>query len=353
MPARAVKGKLKKSLPVTGAAGGWAGFTLVLLAILTFIASFSGIFPADLVESWYSRAIFPRLSVLTGIFADSVPIAWLDVTLAVFLILAITAICVRRVKWLAVAAACLYLVFFWAWGLNYHRTPLSGKLNYDPAGPDSAEMRAFTIRAAEELNRIYRVKSGGRRDDRKIRAEVVARVRRVVARIDGSDWPAASRAKVSLLAGPWFQAAGIDGVFNPIGHEPVISNTLLDVEFPFVMAHELAHVRGYPHEGDANFVAVLATVVSSDAELQYSGWLQLWFYLRSKEADEFLEEGPRRDLARISERIRSERVGWISNFQSEVLDWYLRANGVEEGIQSYSEVATLAAGTQRMWDDFR
>jgi hypothetical protein len=148
-------------------------------------------------------------------------------------------------------------------------------------------------------------------------------------------------------------AAGVDGVFNPLAHEPIITNTLLDVERPFIISHELAHVRGYPDEGDANVIAVFATLMSGDSRFQYSGWMNLWLYLRNKDADRLLDAGPRRDLQRIFDRARSEEVRWINDFQRSLLDWFLKANHVEQGVRSYSRVVLLAAETEPVWERFR
>ena len=53
------------------------------------------------------------------------------------------------------------------------------------------------------------------------------------------------------------------------------------------MCHELAHVRGYPDEGDANVIAAFATLMSENPAFQYSGWLNLWLYLRTRELESF------------------------------------------------------------------
>ena len=147
--------------------------------------------------------------------------------------------------------------------------------------------------------------------------------------------------------------AGIDGVFNPFPQEPIISNSLLDIERPFVMTHELAHVRGYPDEGEANLIAVFATILSSDPQAQYSGWLSIWLYLRTRELDKLLDAGPRADVQRIFDRFRNEQVPLVSNFQTVILDLFLKANHVEQGVRSYSSVVTLAAGTEPGWERFR
>src|SRR5262249_1549564 len=125
------------------------------------------------------------------------------------------------------------------------------------------------------------------------------------------------------------------------------------IERPFVFSHELAHVRGYPDEGDANVIATLATLMSDDPRFQYSGWLSLWLYLRTRDLENLLEPGPRQDIQRMFERARAEQIQWINDFQRALLDFFLKANNVEEGVRSYSRMALLAAGTQPVWERFR
>lgn len=351
-----VKGKLGIFHNFTGRSPGRVAWILPVLALLTFIGSWASIYPHRFMERWYARFLFPMISSLTARFADLISISWLDVWIPAGLVFLILALRGRRYALLINVAAGVYLIFFWSWGLNYHRQPLASKLLFDSAvaKPDATEeIDKLVRRAASEINRFYEEKQGQPHDENRIREHAVQRVGRVVAVIDGTEWTAPRRIKISRLANPWMHVAGIDGVFNPLGHEPVISNSLLDVEQPFVIAHELAHVRGYPNEGDANLIALFATVMSEDPALEYSGWLTLWLYLRNREADNLLDAGPRRDLQRISERASEEQIRWISNAQSLILDWFLKANSVEQGIRSYSQVVLLAASTQPYWSRFR
>jgi hypothetical protein len=206
--------------------------------------------------------------------------------------------------------------------------------------------------AAAELNRLYPLASPPL--DREASARIAAvRVERVVSRIDGRDWRAASRVKRSVLAETWFRMSGIEGMFNPFGHEPLVPSKLLNVELPFVMSHELAHVRGVPNEGDANLIALFATLSSDNPAFQYSGWLQLWIYLANKDRNRLLDPGPKADLRAIYERMQSQEVRWASNLQTAVLDAHLKANDVPEGIQSYSKFVKLAIATRDSWDRYR
>jgi Protein of unknown function (DUF3810) len=340
-----VKYKVKKASLLAGSLMGLAAFSFVL-------SLFPLISPA-VVEARFSRTVFPIISSFMRFWADSVPFAWLDLLLLA--VIPFVAWCVwrRRWKWIGVTAAVGYLVFFWSWGVNYHREPLSAKLALNPNATSRAAMDEFAHRAARELNALYAQLPANSFDESTMRQESANRVARVVEVLDGTKWTAPSRVKVSILGNAWFRVAGIDGVFNPIVHEPVINSHLLDVERPFIISHELAHVRGYPDEGDANFVAILATVLSEHPQHRYSGWLHLWLYVRNRELDALLDPGPRQDVQRIFDRLRREQIQWISNVQSAVLDLFLKANSVEEGVRSYSRVVLLAAGTQDTWDRFR
>jgi hypothetical protein len=288
-----------------------------------------------------------------GFFADAAPFSWLDVTVACALVFLILSIRKRRFWPLISATAALYLFFFWTWGINYHRPPLSSKLPFDAGRATNEHMEGLSRRAAAEINRLYAENQGRSLAYDPTGAVAARRVRHVISVIDGTALDSALHVKTSVVVNPWFQMAGVDGLFNPFPHEPIINPRLLDIERPFVVAHEHAHVRGYPNEGDANLIALLATIMSEDTSLQYSGWLHLWFYLRTRELDALLDEGPRADIQRIFERAREGRIRWVSNFQNTILDWFLKANSVEQGVRSYAQIVVLAAGTEEHWERYR
>jgi hypothetical protein len=326
---------------------------LVGLAVLTFVISLFGLPSSTLVETWFARGLFPKISELAALPVDAVPFSWLDVLIVVILLLIVNAAVRRRWRPLVYCVAAGYLLFFWSWGLNYHRVSLRSKIRLDSDAMSPAAMEKFAHRAAAEINAVHYENMQTLYQETVVRQEAVERVRRVVEVLDGTSWRAPSRIKASLLANLWFRAAGVDGLFNPLPHEPVINSRLLDIERPFVISHELAHVRGYPDEGDANFVATLATLLSDNPRFRYSGWMQLWLYLRTPELDDLLDAGPRRDLQRIFDRARRDEIRWVVSFQAAILDWFLKANNVEQGIRSYSQVVLLAAGSQAVWDRFR
>src|SRR5207237_4075533 len=91
-----------------------------------------------------------------------------------------------------------YLVFFWSWGLNYHRQPLASKLPMDSERTKSAAIETFAMHAASELNRLYGEKQKLSYSEEETREEARLRVRRVVEVIDRTNWDA-PRIKISRV----------------------------------------------------------------------------------------------------------------------------------------------------------
>jgi hypothetical protein len=322
------------------------------LAAATFIASWARVFPAGIVERVYSRSVFPTISHMFGLFADAVSFSWLDVFLPGGLILLIYGVRKRRWKLLAGAVSFFYLWFFWTWGLNYHRPLLTERLGLQTSGWTDPDLRQFAETAAREINRLWPMAAEAPLSRAEIAELASARVARVVFRIDGTDWRTASRLKRSVLLERWYKMAGVDGMFNPFGHEPLVIAGPYPFELPFLVAHELAHVRGVANEGEANLVALLATVASDDPRFQYSGWFHLWRYL-PRYAGIKLDDGPRADLRASSLRYQANEVAMVNEVQSALLDAHLKANAVPAGLRSYSEFVVSALASQPRWKEFR
>lgn len=337
-----VKTKLQQSVSI------W----LILLALVSFLASWAGLFPASFVEQWYAAGLYPLLSRIITLAANAIPVSWLDL-LIVFSVPFVIFLGYRRnLLTLFGFAAVGYLFFFWSWGLNYHRQPLVSKLEFKGDLVTEEAVSEFTTRTAFQLNQLYPKQEAVGYDERGLGARVGTRVTQVVEELDGTSWIASGKFKSSRILDPFFRAAGVDGMFNPFGHEALVTSGLLPFERPMILAHEAAHVRGYPNEGEASFIALMACINSNDPAFRYSGWLTLWLYLRYQETDELLDEGPRQDLDALFTRRRANQVVWVRDIQARTLDLFLKANRVESGIRSYERMVTLAVGTESSWERF-
>src|SRR3954470_24222757 len=112
--------RVKRKFPVA--------FALAVLAVATALSSWAMIFPASLVESVYSRRLFPTISHIASWFADSIPFSWMDVWILVGVFTVVFSLRQRNWRLPLGLVSAAYLIFFWGWGLNYHRLPIETRL---------------------------------------------------------------------------------------------------------------------------------------------------------------------------------------------------------------------------------
>src|SRR5689334_8405508 len=111
---------VKRKFPIAIALSG--------LAAVTALGSWAMIFPARLVESVYSRRLFPTISHIAGWFADSIPFSWMYVWILSGVFTVVFSLRWKNWRLPLGLASAVYLIFFWGWGLNYHRSPIEIRL---------------------------------------------------------------------------------------------------------------------------------------------------------------------------------------------------------------------------------
>ena len=74
---------------------------------------------------------------------------------------------------------------------------------------------------------------------------------------------------------------GMTGVYFPFSLEANYNGYISDMYYPAIACHELAHLKGYIYEDEANYWAYRACVGSEDPMIQYSGYMQMLWYLDS------------------------------------------------------------------------
>jgi hypothetical protein len=250
-----------------------------------------------------------------------------------------------------VAAACVYLVFLAAWGLNYRRQSLRATLDFDEARVTRDALAALLNRAVDELNTLHGPAHA--REWPLLDAMPAALAPAFDEAQHGLGLPRAAvvgRPKASLLSW-YFPRAAIDGMTNPFALEVIVNPEILPFERPAVVAHEWAHLAGFADESEASFVGWLACLRGGD-QARYSAWLSLVLHLASavpagdyRAALDRLDRGVRDDLRAIVARVR-RAVPVVRTAARRVYDGYLKANRVESGVRSYDEVVALIAGTR-------
>src|SRR5437773_7739262 len=180
-----VKCKVGTSGESTRSAKTHWGWIVPAFALVTFLASWAGLYPTLAVEHWYARSIFPLISGIARRIADAVRFSWLDLVIPVGFVSTAWLILRRQWKWLLNLAAAFYLILFWSWAFNYHRERLSSKLQVDVSHMNAGAIDEFAMCAAAELIRLYTGKEGLTCKEAGTLEEARRRVRRVMGMIDG------------------------------------------------------------------------------------------------------------------------------------------------------------------------
>ena len=130
--------------------------------------------------------------------------------------------------------------------------------------------------------------------------------------------------------------------------------------------HELAHIRGYIYEDEANFIAFLACVESDDSTFQYAGYLSVLNYVandlyktRLADPDSYAAAREAVHPLQVLQQVQEdnifvteeqwERINGKAVVNTETVDSVsdtltnasLKLNGVSDGMISYNRVVEL------------
>ena len=163
-----------------------------------------------------------------------------------------------------------------------------------------------------------------------------------------------------LYMSDFFSQQYMAGYYFPFSMEANYNQVMYMMNKPSTMCHELAHLKGYIFEDEANFISFLACIQSEDMVFQYSGYLSVLNYLDNdfykaigKNREVYLSEPvilaqvhadnvfvTEEEWARINGKalIDTETVDKVSDI---VVDTTLKVNGVADGSISYSRVVAL------------
>lgn len=256
----------------------------------------------------------------------------------------------KRARWIAIASGVLSLAalagffavwFFASWGWNYDRAPLETRVRYDASAANDAAMLRLRARAIAQMNALAPAAHAGAAAPLNLDALRSAWTP-VVQRLGDTWTPNVGQPKISIVD-PFMAATGTSGFINPFTLESQLATDLLWFERPFDLAHEWTHVAAFAREDEANYVAVLTCLRSSDPVARYSGWMELFLYLPQKQRYARDEFSPLvwQDFAALRAR-DARRVNLsLSRFTWHAYGAYLKSNHVASGVQNYDEVTRL------------
>ena len=336
---------------------------LWIVAPVTAIALFFAPVPAHLVDQYYSQSFYLFVQRWLTAITNRVPSALVDWMIAAAALLVLYRLVllgalalagqpgramVEGAKRLVRAAGVLLLWFVVAWGLNYRRLPIEAILaNVDPPASGVAALRTAVMDANALAGRLH---PKGAVVNELSYAELAMRLsgpmNEALASLGRPPLVRTGVPKTSLLLTPFFTAAGVNGMINPLALESIVHPHMTPAERGFVLAHEWAHLAGYADEAEASAVGWLACM-HGGSELAYSASVYLILEAGGalppeewRRISPGLDAGVRADLTKISERMR-EQDPRVQQAAERVYDEYLKANRVEDGTASYGRALTL------------
>ena len=182
----------------------------------------------------------------------------------------------------------------------------------------------------------------------------------------------------ALLTSDFMCQQHMKGYYFPFSMEANYNDVMQIVNMPETMCHELAHLRGYIFEDEANFIAYLACVESEDAFFRYSGYLGVLNYLNNDLYRAWQESRVSYDAAvaviqpvAVDEQVWFDDVfvtqeEWdringkalidtelVDEISDAFIDTNLKINGVTDGAVSYSRVVRLLLQYHRSYNQKR
>lgn len=163
-----------------------------------------------------------------------------------------------------------------------------------------------------------------------------------------------------IRASEFLSQQKMQGYYFPFSMEANYNSVMHIMNKPSTMCHELAHVKGFIYEDEANLIGYLACVNSDDVMFQYSGYLSVLNYIDN---DFYQSINKNKEVyashTKISGQVKKDNVfltqeAWKQVEQKQVIktetvakasDTFVQTtlvlNGVEDGKLSYCRVVGL------------
>lgn len=321
----------------------------------------------DWVETYYSEGIYPKIAEVLRLFFGWMPFSFGDL---LYLSLGILALRYVYKHWSSIRRkplfffrdvfmvfSLIYFVFHLFWGMNYHRLPLTTKLDIS-ADYNQQELLDFTEHLITEANRYHLEIT----NDSLMPVNLDQSKRDI---FDGSlkgyealqkQYPffeyTRPSVKKSLFNLP-LTYMGYGGYLNPFTNEAQVNAKMPSFRLMTISAHEIGHQLGYSAEDATNFIGFLASKSNPDIHYRYGACHHALAYCLSgiylSDEEEFerlyqkLNPGIRKNYQQLQDFWAKYENPTEPIFKS-IFNTFLKANNQQQGIQSYNYVVGLLIG---------
>ena len=259
----------------------------------------------------------------------------------------------RLVMGLAALALAVYAGFSLLWGVYYYGDDFMAKSGLDSSPVTAEQLETVTEYFARLANRygdeVERDETGLYTCDKEL---ILARSPGLFDNTVG-DFPCLSGPRVAakgVLFSRGMSYIDFTGFFFPFTGEANVNMDFPPSLFAATVAHELSHQRGVAKEQEANFVAVLASLRSGDADFRYSAAVLAYVHLGNalRSADraaweriyDLLNDTVKRDLALNNAYWRQFETP-VQSVSNTVYEGFLHSYDQTLGLKSYGACVDL------------
>lgn len=354
----------------------WLLLLFPLALLLLAIAKRNIYFTEEIYAKGFFKVYSQVFSAITGVFPFS--LAELGIILGIVLVPAIIIYRVVRLVQgkgqrvflllrdfisLLCIGSIIYFMLMLGCGLNYYRQPFTYYSGLTIRDSSAEELYGLCLELSERTGEIR--KQWNNEDENgvfslDISERELSRLCRDSFQFLKEEYPVLYGhypATKLILFSKTMSRTELTGVYVPFTMEANVNTHVSDYSIASTMCHELAHLRGFIREDEANYISYLACTASDSPILQYSGLMEALILsgnaLYGKNPDLYFEvratydEGINRDLAANNEYWAQFHDTVISNTADKLNDSYLKANNQEDGVQSYGRMVDLLLAEYR------
>ncbi|SHO53903.1 DUF3810 domain-containing protein [Anaerocolumna xylanovorans] len=356
-------------------------FLLLLAPVAFFFLRLAKINP-DFAELIYARKIYKGVSHALSFLSDKLPFSLMEIEIKLLPFLVIlglvyfiyqivsrkkkgrTAGYIITLSLINIVCIASVLFFFYVSmaGINYHRYSFAKISGYDIEKSSAEDLYNMTLDLSERAAKVRTLieqgggeftKDGSVSIDKSnwedlVNAEVVAYAK------TGEEYPELKgdyKSVKAVASSKVMSAMEITGIFWPFTMEANVNTDVVDYSIPATMCHEMAHLRGFMREDEANFIAYLVCSNSDNLVLQYSGLMLALTYAGNQlynQSPEYYEKVRATYTTEMAADLRADYYYWvqfedtvISTASNTVNDSYLKANSQSDGVKSYGRMVDL------------
>lgn len=262
---------------------------------------------------------------------------------------------------------CLVAVIFFGYvllcGINYHRYPVAYHLGLTVEASSLEELEGLYIELADEATKLRAQLTTENENgvyvlpytERELGKEAQKAYKALAKEfpVFGGLYPVPKHVFFSGIMS-WTE---ITGVFTPWTMEANVNIDISPYSIGATMCHELAHLRGFMREDEANYIAYRACMASGSLDLQYSGTMLALIHVGNafygQNAEKYFEAYQEHISPAVSIDLVANNEYWdqfekpvvgdttVGEIADKVNDAYLKANDQTDGTKSYGRVVDL------------